>query len=282
MDIRRLGVHLNIIAVAALASSAHVTAASASAVSRGCEQSTHQTSAGSPPSSASKQGASASAISLTPASDNSKIVNRNFGGSRNVYRRSLAFTASRPLTMDPSRISVSIAGGLVDPTTTDVFPTDGGQVSFGATIDPNAPSTLNIRICADPSHPNSVAPGQYAGTMLIAGPRIVPAQIPITLVLKSSKVWLVWLLGAAGLGLGIGVRLLSDRVNPPKEGPGKPVVRLLSMLIVGAVLTVGVVLKVYYDPTTFGDSFSNYWPIVIGAATATAGGTTVVDLFKGT
>lgn len=279
---RRWDRRLFIILVGAALSGASPALASTSAISPGCAQATGQALGGSPPRSASRQGASTKAVSLTPANDNSKLVNRNFGHDRSVYRRSLAFIASRPLTIDPRNISVSVAGGLVDPATTDVFPTDNGQVAFGAVIDPNAPNTLTINICVDPSHPDSVATGQYAGTLLITGPQIAPAQIPIALTLKSSKLWLVWLLAVAGLGLGIGVKLLSDRVKPPANQPANPVIRVLSMLVVGAILTVGVVLKLYYDPSTFGDNLSNYWPIVIGAASATAGGTTVVDLFKGT
>jgi hypothetical protein len=208
-------------------------------------------------------------------------VDRNFGNGHDVYRRSLAFISDRPLTLDPRQISVSIAGGLVDPKTTDVFPLDNGQVSFGAAIDPNAPNRLTIKICVDPSHPAAVSPGQYAGTMLITGPRIAPAQIPIALTPKSSKLWLVWLPAFAGFVLGIVVKREADRMNPRATQPGRRRVRFVSMVVVGGVLTVGVVIKLYYEPTTFGDTFTNYWPIVVGAATATAGGTTIVDLFKG-
>jgi hypothetical protein len=256
--------------------------ASTSAISPGCGQPTGQALGGSPPPSASRQGATAKAVILTPANDNSKLINRNFGHDRGVYRRSLAFIASRALTIDPRNISVSVAGGLIDPTTTDVFPTDSGQLAFGAAIDPNTPTTLTINICIDPSHPDSVATGQYLGTLLITGPHIAPAQIPITLILKSPKLWLVWFAAVLGLVLGIGVKLLADRVKPPANPSANPAIRVMSMLVVGAILTVGVVLKLYYDPPTFGDSFANYWPIIIGAATATAGGTTLVDLFKGT
>jgi hypothetical protein len=274
--------YLFLIAAIALVSGECVSIASATATASGCKEPTRQTLGGSPPRLAARAGAKATAANLTPANDNSKVVDRNFGDSRSVYRRQLLFLSDRPIAPNPRQISVSIAGGLVDPTTTDVFPVDNGQVTFGAAIDRNTPNMLTITLCLDPSHPEAAPPGQYAGTMLITGPRITPAQIPVTLTLKSSRVGLVWVLGAVGLALGLFVKWLADKLNPRESNPDHPRLRFLGMLVVGIVLTIGVVDRLYYEPTTFADMFANYWPIVLGAATATAGGTTLVDLFKGT
>jgi hypothetical protein len=258
------------------------------ATAPGCEQQTPQTLGGSPPRAAARAGGKESAVTLAPANDNSKVVERNFGQGRDVYRRTLLFVADHQLSVAPAEVSVSIAGGLVDPKTTEVFPVEHGQVTFGVETNPDTPETLAVRICIDPSRPVPVPPGQYLGTILIAGRHIVPAQIPVTLTVKSAKELLVWIMAIAGLALGLGVRFLADHVNPPATSGesdanhGSVFIRWASMIVVGVILTVGVVIKLYYEPTVFGDAFSNFWPITVGAATATAGGTTIVTLFKGT
>jgi hypothetical protein len=218
----------------------------------------------------------ATAATLTPANDNSKVVERNFGEGRAVYRRELGFVADSAISATPQQVSVSIAGGLIDPATTEVFPTERGQVTFGVEITP-ATRLLTVVLCIDPHSPVAVGTGKYTGTILIAGPGLVPAQIPLTVTLKSAKVFLVWLVALGGLALGIFVKILSRKLKAEKTGGWV----FASMVVVGGILTVGVVIKLYYEPTLFDDGFSNFWPVFVGAATATAGGTTLVDLFKG-
>jgi hypothetical protein len=272
-----------LIGMALLAASPPVATAQ-NATAPGCEQQAPQTLGGSAPRAAARAGGKESAVALVPANDNNKLVERNFGDGRVVYRRTLLLIADQQLKVIPSEVSVSIAGGLVDPKTTEVFPVEHGQITFGVETNPDTPETLAVRICIDPSRPVPVSPGQYVGTILIAGRHLVPAQIPVTLTVKSAKWVLAWVMALVGLGLGLAVRFLADRVNPSKDGDESRSVfiRWASMIVVGVVLTVGVVIKFYYEPAAFGDGFSNFWPITVGAATATAGGTTIVTLFKGT
>ncbi len=243
----------------------------------GCEQQAPQTLSGSASRAATQAGATANAATLTPANDNSKVVERNFGEGRAVYRRALGFIADRPLTIGPQQVSVSIAGGLVDPATTEVFPVERGQVTFGVEIN-QVTHILTVILCIDPHSPDAVGTGKYVGSMLIAGPGIVPAQIPLTVTLKSAKVFLVWLMAFLGLVLGILVKMLGRKL---KTEPPMGLWVFGSIVVVGIILTVGVVLKLYYEPSLFDDGFSSFWPILVGSATATAGGTTLVDLFKG-
>jgi hypothetical protein len=245
-------------------------------IPEGCKQQAPQTLSGSASRAATQAGSTKKAVTLTPANDNSKVVERNFGEGRAVYRRELGFIADRPITVAPSRVSVSIAGGLVDPATTEVFPVEHRQVTFGVEIN-RVTRILTVVLCIDPHSPYAVGTGKYVGTILIAGPGIVPAQIPLTVTLKSAKVALVWLLAILGLALGIFVKVLSRHLKKEPTGPWL----FGSMVVVGGILTIGVVLKLYYEPALFDDGFSSFWPILIGSATATAGGTTLVDLFKG-
>jgi hypothetical protein len=187
------------------------------------------------------------------------------------------FATSRPLDLEPGQVSVSVAGGIIDPGTTELFPVEGSQVTFGAEVDPASSERLFVKLCIDPSHPAGVPPGKYVGTILISGPEISPTQIPITLTLKSAKWWLVWLLAFVGLAVGIGAKLLAQHINYDKALTRPHLIWIIGVGVVGSIL---VVKKLYYDPSTFGDSFSNFWPIAAGAFGAALGGAGVASLVK--
>jgi hypothetical protein len=84
---------LAVVAAVALLLAVSMSAAAQSARAPGCEQQTPQILGGSPPRAATRAGSKASAVTLTPANDNNKLVERNFGEGRSVYRRTLLFIA---------------------------------------------------------------------------------------------------------------------------------------------------------------------------------------------
>lgn len=251
-----------------------VARASTGAKAPGCEQQTAQTASGSPPRSAVKASGGTSAVVLKPADENSKIVERNFGEHRHVYHRTLVFETSRPLAIEPNQVSVGVPGGLIDPHTTEVFPVEHSQVTFGATIDPSA-NRLVVKLCINPSGPEFVEPGRYVGTILISGREIAPTQIPVTLTVKSSKWWLAWLLAAVGVATGVGIKLLARHINsePRLSHP-----RLAWLIVIGVGGAVLVVKKLYYDPATFGNG--DFYAILIGSVGAALGGAGVTSLVK--
>lgn len=262
-------------AVVAIAFPGAASAASAPAL--GCTQPAPQTRSGSPPSSAVREAGGLSAATLSPADDNSKVIERNFGESRHVYRRPLAFNASEPLDASAGSIEVSVAGGLVDPKTTDVFSVEDSQVTFGAEVDQASPERLLVKVCIDPSHPDHVAPGKYVGSLLISGRGISPSQIPITLTLKYSHWLVVWILALVGAAAGVGARILARKLNKKSRLSGA---RIFWIAAIGLVGAVGVVVKLYYAPSTFGGSPGDLWPIAAGGFGAAVGGAGVVASVK--
>lgn len=240
----------------------------------GCEQQTPKTRSGSPSRSASRAAGGAAAVILTPADENSKAVERNFGEYRHIYRRTLVFKTSRPLPIEPSQVSISVAGGIIDQKTTEAFPIEDSQVTFGANIDSSS-ERLEVKLCINPNGPEVVAPGRYVGTILISGREISPTQIPISLTVKSSKWWLAWLLAIIGLTVGVGAKLLARHVN---EEPRLKRGRVLWIVGAGLVGSILVVKKLYYDPATFGNG--DFWPILVGAFGAALGGAGAASLVK--
>lgn len=248
--------------------------ASSGARGPGCVQQTPTTRSGSPPRAATRAAGGAAAVILTPADENSKAVERNFGEQRHIYRRTLVFNTSRPLTIDASQVSISVAGGIIDQKTTETFPTENSQLTFGANIDTSS-GRLEVKLCIDPNSPESVEPGKYVGTILVSGPEISPTQIPIALTVKSDKWWLAWLLAFGGLVVGIGAKVVAIEVNDEPTLKGWRLVWTIGVGVAGSVL---VVKKLYYDPATFGNG--DFWPILVGAFGAALGGAGAASLVK--
>lgn len=206
-----------------------------------------------------------------------------FGTDRAFKTREIPLRVDGSALVEPDQLRAVVRGDILREDRASTLP-KRDQVTLTPV---GVAGLLTMQVCVDPGRPVEAEPGTYQGSILIIGPGVEAATVPLVVTLSENDWWKPVLAALLGALAGIGVKSLRDILRGGERAHSnlKSYLQSLQFLVqfaTGLVFAGIVFWRTYLESTNFGGGgWRDYGGLIAASFAAVLTGSIFGDLGVG-